>query len=210
MTDYLGDNLKLLCSHYRSIAEVCRKLAINRAQFNRYLAGQSRPTRHNLKRICDFFGVEEYELGQPPEQFARLIGVRPQGSLRPPADPLLELFEPLRAHASSLARYCGYYFEYANCLSVPGRPPVSRPPASQGFREARTSDLACVNIRPQQQGQGRLPLAVERVRLIPSASGGFASCRRWEKTAAPRAPRQRGQAGPAAKHNRDFTPRPPR
>ena len=34
MSDYLGLNLKLLCSHYRSIAEVCRKLAINRAQFN--------------------------------------------------------------------------------------------------------------------------------------------------------------------------------
>ena len=30
MSDYLGLNLKLLCSHYRSIAEVCRKLAINR------------------------------------------------------------------------------------------------------------------------------------------------------------------------------------
>ena len=33
MAEYFGDNLKLLCSHYRSIAEVCRKLAINRAQF---------------------------------------------------------------------------------------------------------------------------------------------------------------------------------
>ena len=25
MDDHLGTNLKLLCSHYRSIAEVCRK-----------------------------------------------------------------------------------------------------------------------------------------------------------------------------------------
>ena len=122
MSDSFGTNLKLLCSHYRSIAEVCRKLAINRAQFNRYLAGQSRPTAHNLKRICDFFGVEAHELAMPAEAFARLIGAR-HGELhsRDGNDPLLELFEPLRGHASSLARYCGYYFEYSNCMSVPGQ-----------------------------------------------------------------------------------------
>ncbi|TLX54775.1 XRE family transcriptional regulator [Stutzerimonas nosocomialis] len=122
MSDSLGPNLKLLCSHYRSIAEVCRKLALNRAQFNRYLAGQSRPTAHNLKRICDFFGVEPHELGLPNEQFARLIGARGSDTQLPSgADPLLELFAPLREHASSLERYCGYYFEYSNCLSVPGQ-----------------------------------------------------------------------------------------
>lgn len=123
MYDHLGDNLKLLCSHYRSIAEVCRKLGINRAQFNRYLGGQSRPTAHNLKRICDFFGVEAYELGLPSEQFAQLIGLRRHDQERSGAgDPLLELFQPLRDNASSLlSRYCGYYFEYANCMSVPGQ-----------------------------------------------------------------------------------------
>lgn len=121
MSEHLGHNLKLLCSHYRSIAEVCRKLGINRAQFNKYLGGQSRPTPYNLKRICDFFGVEEYELGLPAEQFARLIGVRAGATdPQPASDPLLDLLQPLRDHASSLDRYCGYYFEYANCMSVPG------------------------------------------------------------------------------------------
>ncbi|MWV14705.1 helix-turn-helix domain-containing protein [Pseudomonas sp. L-22-4S-12] len=121
MAEHFGDNLKLLCSHYRSIAEVCRKLAINRAQFNKYLSGQSRPTPYNLKRICDFFGVEEYELGQPPEQFARLIGARDAkpGKVSD-GDPLLELLQPLRDNAGNLGRYCGYYFEYSNCMSVPG------------------------------------------------------------------------------------------
>ncbi|NQD94689.1 helix-turn-helix transcriptional regulator [Pseudomonas sp. CrR25] len=121
MSDHLGPNLKLLCSHYRSIAEVCRKLAINRAQFNKYLSGQSRPTAHNLKRICDFFGVEDYELGLPAEQFAGLIGAR-NANAAPSAgnDPLYNLLQPLREHAGSLTRYCGYYFEYANCMSVPG------------------------------------------------------------------------------------------
>ncbi|WP_421683065.1 helix-turn-helix transcriptional regulator [Stutzerimonas urumqiensis] len=121
MSAHLADNLKLLCSHYRSIAEVCRKLSINRAQFNKYLNGQSRPTPYNLKRIGDFFGVESYELGLPSEQFARLIGARPSEDARQaPTDPLAALLHPLREHASSLSRYCGYYFEYANCMSVPG------------------------------------------------------------------------------------------
>ena len=121
MSDALGNNLKLLCSHYRSISEVCRRLAINRAQFNRYLAGESLPSRHNLKRICDFFGVEAYELSLPDEQFANLIGARRKDPAQTPGDPLLELLAPLRAHSSSLSRYCGYYFEYSNCMSVPGQ-----------------------------------------------------------------------------------------
>jgi transcriptional regulator with XRE-family HTH domain len=122
MSEYLGANLKLLCSHYRSIAEVCRKLAINRAQFNKYLSGQSQPTAHNLKRICDFFGVEAYELSLPEEQFVDLIGARSAGQApRLAGDPLLDFFQPLREHAGSLSRYCGYYFEYANCMSVPGQ-----------------------------------------------------------------------------------------
>ncbi|HSC83882.1 MAG TPA: helix-turn-helix transcriptional regulator [Pseudomonas sp.] len=125
MAEHLGENLKLLCSHYRSIAEVCRKLAINRAQFNKYLNGQSRPTAYNLKRICDFFGVEEYELGLPPEQFSRLIGARTPGQAVSRSDPLLALLQPLREQAGDLSRYCGYYFEYSNCMSVPGMVLVS-------------------------------------------------------------------------------------
>ena len=98
MTEHLGDNLKLLCSHYRSIAEVCRQLSINRAQFNKYLSGQSRPTPYNLKRIGDFFGVEDYELALPPEQFARLIGARAGEAARLPArarhSGLIRVFAP--------------------------------------------------------------------------------------------------------------------
>lgn len=121
MSDTLGANLRLLCSHYRSIAEVCRKLAINRAQFNKYLAGQSRPTPYNLKRICDFFGVEDYELLLPPEQFVRLLGARgPDQISGKRSDSLLELLKPLREQTGDLRRYCGYYFEYSNCMSVPG------------------------------------------------------------------------------------------
>lgn len=121
MSNLLGENLRLLCSHYRSIAEVCRKLGINRAQFNKYLSGDSQPTAYNLKRIGDFFGVEGYELGLPSDQFARLIGARGTQIGAPiEQDPLHALLQPLREQSGDLSRYCGYYFEYANCMSVPG------------------------------------------------------------------------------------------
>lgn len=120
MSDHFATNLKLACSHYRSISEVCRQLSINRAQFNKYLSGQSRPTAFNLKRIGDFFGVEDYELNLPAEQFARLIGARVSTLAEQPSDPISELFRPLHDHAGNLSRYCGYYFEYSNCMSVPG------------------------------------------------------------------------------------------
>jgi len=126
VTSHLSENLKLLCRHYRSIAEVCRRLSINRAQFNKYLSGQSRPTPYNLKRIGDFFGVEPYELELPAEQFSRLVGARnPDAQKAVVGDPLLELMAPLRAQCADLTRYCGYYFEYANCMSVPGSVLVS-------------------------------------------------------------------------------------
>lgn len=121
MGDHFAVNLKFACSHYRSISEVCRQLSINRAQFNKYLSGQSRPTAYNLKRIGDFFGVEDYELGLPHEQFARLIGARnPLAQAAQQSNPISELFKPLNDHVGNLSRYCGYYFEYSNCMSVPG------------------------------------------------------------------------------------------
>ncbi|MDM0087231.1 MULTISPECIES: helix-turn-helix transcriptional regulator [unclassified Variovorax] len=123
MNAYFPGNLKLLCSHYRSIADVCRRLEINRAQFNKYLSGQSVPTAHNLKRICDFFGVDELEIAQPAPAFAQLIGVRRDGgaAAQPKSPPLAHL-EHLRAQSSEsrLARHVGYYFEYYHSMSSPG------------------------------------------------------------------------------------------
>lgn len=117
----LPANLKLLCSHYRSIADVCRRVQINRAQFNKYLSGQTAPTTHNLKRICDFFGVEESEIAKPLDEFARLIGAR-SGVHTPTVQvPPLQHLEQLRRHSSAqLATHAGYYFEYYHSMSSPG------------------------------------------------------------------------------------------
>lgn len=59
MSRDLPKNLRLLCSYHRSIAAVCRELGVNRSQFNRYLGGETMPSLRLMRRICDFFGVEE-------------------------------------------------------------------------------------------------------------------------------------------------------
>ena len=48
-------NLKFLCGFYSSISEVCRRLEINRQQFNRYLSGKSFPSYKNYKTLLIIF-----------------------------------------------------------------------------------------------------------------------------------------------------------
>lgn len=98
MRDHFSTNLKHLCCHYRSISEICRRLKINRGQFGKYLSGDSFPTSYNLKRICDFFGVEGYEIALPADQFASLLSDRHR-----PVDPA-QITAPQRA-IERLGRY---------------------------------------------------------------------------------------------------------
>lgn len=105
-------NLGMLCSYYPSIAEVCRKLSINRQQFNKYLAGQSRPSRHNMRRICDFFGITESEMLLEPEHLEQIVGLRRQPVTDDRLDLPMQHLENLYAVSGSLERYAGYYYRY--------------------------------------------------------------------------------------------------
>ncbi|WP_285412661.1 helix-turn-helix transcriptional regulator [Pseudomonas sp. lyk4-40-TSB-59a] len=122
MRQYFPTNLKHLCSHYRSISDVCNRLKIHRGQFNKYLAGTSFPASFNLKRICDFFGVETHEITSPTDQFRQLV------SSRTPRPTLVMITAPqravehLRQHSSSrLQDLVGHYHEYAYSMSHQGR-----------------------------------------------------------------------------------------
>lgn len=66
-----GRNLRLLCAAYPSVSEVCRQLKINRAQFNRYLNGESYPRPDMLARICAFFETDARILTDPLETIAQ-------------------------------------------------------------------------------------------------------------------------------------------
>ena len=107
-------NLQFCCDHYRSVSEVCRRLRVNRQQFNRYLAGSATPSRHNHKRISDFFGLEEHELLMPHESFAATFARRV--AARQPL-PALDRHAALLGEASqsgsrNLNEYRGFYFKY--------------------------------------------------------------------------------------------------
>lgn len=113
-------NLHMLCSYYRSVADVCRKLNINRAQFNRYLNGTSKPSSHTLERICDFFGVEPSEIYLPRNHFRQIVQVRPKQ--RPDRAIYTAHIARLQQQTTGkLDKYLGYYYEYYKSMSTPGK-----------------------------------------------------------------------------------------
>ncbi|WP_336366123.1 helix-turn-helix domain-containing protein [Marinobacter sp. C2H3] len=120
-----AQNLRLLCSYYKSIADVCRRLGLNRPQFNRYLSGQHRPSAHTLRRLCDFFGVDEQALFLPHGQFQRVVHVRPERvepAAQSGADPLAGHLARLDQDSrGDIDRYLGYYYEYYLSMSAPGQ-----------------------------------------------------------------------------------------
>lgn len=113
-------NLRLLCGFYRSIADVCRKLRINRAQFTRYLNGESKPSSHSLHRICEFFGVEPAEIYLPPNQFQNIIEAKPRQRAE---HAIYEEHVALLQKQSEgrFDKYLGYYFAYYYSMGVPGK-----------------------------------------------------------------------------------------
>lgn len=123
MQEDFPKNLRLLCSYYKSVAEVCRRLNINRPQFNRYLNGRSKPSANTMLRFCDFFGVEEYEILLPHEQFQRLIQVRPKPQTNSePESPVQKHFNKLLEGGNEgLEKYLGFYFEYYQSMACPGK-----------------------------------------------------------------------------------------
>ncbi|TPW29915.1 helix-turn-helix domain-containing protein [Pararhizobium mangrovi] len=119
--DPLPANLAYACSLFPSVAEVCRRLGVNRQQFNKYLSGQVRPSRHNMRRMCDFFGVTEWEMLMEEQRFAEILSVRTKPI--PSATSNLEIrhIETLHANSANLDRYVGYYFRYFYAFGYPNR-----------------------------------------------------------------------------------------
>ncbi len=120
MTD-LAENLRLLCSYRPSISQVGRDLGVNRSQFNRYLAGSSLPRPALLRRICDHFGVEPYELAMPSADFAQIVrlrGVEGDGAVRRLRQHLDRVMALNDARIRHLA---GMFWEYSFSMSQEGK-----------------------------------------------------------------------------------------
>jgi transcriptional regulator with XRE-family HTH domain len=108
------NNLRLLCSYYSSIADVCRRLGINRQQFNKYLSGDASPSRHNLLRICEFFGVNEQDLTLPERRFREIINSSQSDKEQKPKfyNHIHGLDSILPNGQVNLQPYGGYYHSY--------------------------------------------------------------------------------------------------
>lgn len=118
----LSANLKLAASYYPSVAHMCRKLGINRQQFVKYLAGTTFPTPGTMRRICDFLGVDEFEILMPPEQFRNIILLRPNLALEDMEVPprLRKMLAQATSSPAEVRRLHGYYYEYRHSFTRPG------------------------------------------------------------------------------------------
>ncbi|TIU71241.1 MAG: helix-turn-helix transcriptional regulator [Mesorhizobium sp.] len=48
----------------------------NRSQLNRYLSGSSTPRPPLMRRICDYFSVENHEIRLPQSDFAAIVKLK--------------------------------------------------------------------------------------------------------------------------------------
>lgn len=118
-----GTNLRYCCDHYRSISAVCRQLEFNRQQFNKYINGQSQPSRHNHRRISDFFGLDYHELFMPHEDFVKLLTAKRRIA------PGIEIGGRIAKHVTTLLAanshetkaYTGFFYKYFHSMTEPTR-----------------------------------------------------------------------------------------
>ncbi len=114
MREYFPKNLRLLCSYHASISDVARRLRMSRQQIMKYLAGTAYPSAKSMRRLCDFFGVEEHEIIMPDDQFRDIVRLKPSlprsSELTPPL--LLALLKASARQMPQLRGYAGYYYEF--------------------------------------------------------------------------------------------------
>jgi len=72
-TQNFGANLRFLCERQGTVSSICRKININRQQFNKYLSGLHLPSMQNQRLIANFFGLSRSVLFADPEEFRTLM-----------------------------------------------------------------------------------------------------------------------------------------
>jgi len=119
--DDFARNLRTLCTAHRSVSEICRLTGINRQQFGRYLKGTYRPSRFNMRCICEIFGVHESDLMLPAADFDKFFNLHfmeikqggGTGWLGRNLENLVTMNDP------GLRKYIGWYHSYAYSFGWP-------------------------------------------------------------------------------------------
>lgn len=111
---HVSANLLHLAKLFDSVSEFCRKLDINRQQFNKYVGGQHLPAQKVLQKIARFFSIEPEQLFLPPAAFRRSFEGRNVGlpfSLEE-APELVKMLPYLAASVDALQGMQGVYYRY--------------------------------------------------------------------------------------------------
>lgn len=107
--------MRLACDTRPSITAICREIGINRQQFNRYLAAQTRPSAFNRLKIARYFKLKPQDFLLPEKHF--------QDILVAPAEAIGRNFllrDGFPGNLPELRQYAGYYEVYHKSLSWPG------------------------------------------------------------------------------------------
>lgn len=115
-TNPIAINLRHACATVQSVSHFCREHGFNRQQFNRYIAGQARPSPHNLLRIAEAFGIEPEDFDRSALDFRQRIARR-----RAPIAPRDPLEDALPGDLAALKKYLGFYQTWHLSLSWPGQ-----------------------------------------------------------------------------------------
>ncbi|WP_174801324.1 transcriptional regulator [Martelella limonii] len=112
----LATNLRFACDTRPSITAICREIGINRQQFNRYLAAQSRPSPYNTGRIARYFGLGPQDFELPEKRFQELLETPAEA-----VGPISLLRDGFPGNLPALRSYAGYYELFHKSLSWPGK-----------------------------------------------------------------------------------------
>lgn len=123
LQDNLQKNLIVLVESCRSVADLCRKVDVNRQQFNKYLAGQHIPSQKVLQKIGRYFMMEVDDLFRPPADFKRFYegfeNEMPM-SLRS-SQQFTDFLQLAKSTPALLEDYLGVYYRYHNSSIYKGR-----------------------------------------------------------------------------------------
>lgn len=116
-------NLATLVESCRSVADMCRKVDINRQQFNKYLAGQHVPSQKILQKISRYFMMEAEDLFREPPDFKKFYeGFENELPIGLRASAQFNHFLPLAKQSVGLLDdYLGVYYRYHNSSIYKGR-----------------------------------------------------------------------------------------
>lgn len=114
LINHIQQNLITLISSCRSVADMCRKIDVNRQQFNKYLAGQHIPSQKVLQKIARYFMIEAKDLLINPKDFKCLYeGLENEipTTLRY-SNQFNDFLHLARATPELMEEYLGIYYRY--------------------------------------------------------------------------------------------------